>query len=214
MIFPLFDERPGENILMAGASGLGKTIIALQTAKNAINRGKKVVYVLTDESVDELKEEAKMINFTTDFEKMTLVDCYSEILHAERLRVDTIINKCSKAQEILDSSTVFIIDSLTGLIISLSRHILEDYLVSRNVRELLMHLLDLLELPAYMKLVTLNTKLTDSQIKDYLTGEFDVLVELKEVGALFKAEISREGKIEKVLTYKISGGGIEVIGKD
>jgi KaiC/GvpD/RAD55 family RecA-like ATPase len=49
----------GNNILVAGGAGSGKTILCLQTLMNKANEGKKGVYLTLEESEDRLKQHMK-----------------------------------------------------------------------------------------------------------------------------------------------------------
>jgi circadian clock protein KaiC len=56
----------GSNVLVAGGSGSGKTIMCLQILKNAVEQGKKCIYMSFEEHEDRLREHMRDFGWDPD----------------------------------------------------------------------------------------------------------------------------------------------------
>lgn len=107
----------GDVHLLAGGAGTGKTIFALNFARNAVESGHKVVYASFEESAEYLKRNAKLLGMNFEpFEKsgkVTMLDL--EALKGAELETNISL-LVGAAEE--SGSTILIIDSLTALLLA------------------------------------------------------------------------------------------------
>jgi KaiC/GvpD/RAD55 family RecA-like ATPase len=76
---------PARTYVVSGASGTGKTTLALQFLMEGANRGERVMYVALDEPPNEIKENAK--SYGWDISRVQVFDATPDILNYDKTPV-------------------------------------------------------------------------------------------------------------------------------
>lgn len=115
----------GSSILLTGASGTGKTIIAMQFLKESLSRGEKVIYVSFEESHDQLVRNAKTFGWDfAKYEKEGLLKVLAS--YPEELYLEEHMSVIEKAVEEFGAKRL-VIDSLSSLGNAFSPEVVRDF---------------------------------------------------------------------------------------
>lgn len=222
LLSPFFEGievKMGANILISGPSGCGKSLFLMDVAQRALESDFKVILMLTDNLSHEFLQEAREFGKELKGKGLKILDCKPDLERCifEKLSpMDVCEEKIEEIKRSCDENTILIVDSLTGFILATVPHILAEFSFTRTTREALVAFEEeMLGLGARMKLYSLNSRLSDGIIEEFLARDMDYLLKMFEYGNFWAAQVLSKGyAISSKFVYKIGKRGIEVIARE
>lgn len=210
--------KRGDNILISGGTGTGKTTFCMQSLVSAIKKGEKCVYITLEEPPEKIRENLEE-NFGWNIreleEKKKLLMIKLDGMRIAR-QVEVALKKKIEKIEIEDRSLDFpfqadrvVIDSLSALSIAFSKD-------EEGYRRYLQYLFEKLSQKNSLNLIITETKqdpkvYSREGIEEFLADGVIVLYNIKAKGgqrynALEILKLRSSEHVKKLVPYKIVNG--------